>query len=86
MKKTIRVTQSHIDMGVPEDCDICPIAIALHEAFPECIFGVHGDYAFFARRREKLKIKLTDSCGAFVAAFDAGLPVTPFEFEVELPE
>lgn len=74
----IKVTQRHIDKGIPDAGDACPIACALQEAGFQ---GVHvgEDYA---RACGKQTYYLPREARMFVARFDAMDPVEPFEFEI----
>lgn len=79
MKKVIKVTAEHISRGFKQDSESCPIAMAARDSFLSrevfvgrsimCVDGYTYDMPPEASR--------------FVRSFDKGLPVEPFEFEVE---
>lgn len=84
----IKVTQEHIDKGIPEDTMACPIALALYDA------GFKGydvdiitatDKAC-AKRLDSKEIILPNICRDFILDFDHGGLVQPFEFEFTVPE
>lgn len=79
----IKVGWRHINAGARSNACFCPIALALMECVP------HGP-------EDHVSVG-TDSCGAtphgradlpraardFINRFDAGMPVTPFEFNLK---
>lgn len=80
----ITVTQEDISHGIAKDCEECPIAHALERALG-CRSYVERD-SFFYRKdgRFTANLPLPEIASAFIAAFDAGQPVEPFSFEVEV--
>lgn len=80
----ITVLASDIEIGRARDCQRCPIAMAANRAFAPnrvevdqeaiTVFGEHG-YIKHAY--------LPKEATAFVYAFDAGVDVQPFAFDVE---
>lgn len=83
---TINVTQEDIERGKRESACECPIALALERAFNAKSWV--DDEGFFFQRCPKEKLSpdypIPQSAIAFIAAFDAGEKVEPFEFEVEV--
>lgn len=88
MKKTISVTQKHINHAnvliIPEKnhghrMRDCPIALALNE---QAGYGwlVNG----WSAMRGGTLLPLPPEARHFVRSFDGGFDVAPFEFEVEL--
>jgi hypothetical protein len=83
----IKVEQRHIDAGVKFAPCACPIALALmdcvpHEPHDVVSVGTHS-CGVTPHGRSGLPVAAWD----FIRRFDAGLPVAPFEFEVEfVPE
>ncbi len=84
---TIHVTQSHIDAGIKGQCTQCPIALAARVAIGQghriqvsfCnIIAICGGY-------KSTLYPLPQEAQAFVEAFDAGQPVQPFSFKVDIP-
>lgn len=83
MKYTIQVTNAHIQNGIKGNCKHCPVALAVMEI-------THGEVLV---GNDKLAAKINDNnhwaytpdnVNDFVYDFDAGMPVQPFTFEIEL--
>lgn len=76
---TVHVTQADIDAGVPSNSCGCPVALAVQRVCKPRVRVATGSMtvgqAFFV---------LPDVAFRFVADFDAGRPVAPFTFEVQL--
>ena len=75
----IQVTQEHIKQGVRRDCHYCPVALALRETLTEANYtgvfstGINVDGVMHPT---------IESVKDFMDAFDGGLPVEPFSFEL----
>ena len=74
----IQVTQENINQGKIAAGRSCAVALAVLEAFPSAKIvvgcdGININYNYF---------KMPDEVKRFVYAFDCGLSVTPFEFEI----
>lgn len=82
---TINVTQQDIDSGIRGDCSLCPVARGVSRVFP-CETNVANYYMYVRDQSEGRwrQAKLPDIAWAFITAFDAGLGVSPFSFEVDL--
>lgn len=92
----IEVTQDDIDKGQASNCVSCPIALALKRQCPEfATVNVKYSFAFFWSNPTNWKdmdYKPVGDCVAelpfearkFIGRFDIGLPVEPFEFELEI--
>lgn len=89
IKKTIQVTQQHINSGVPDCGDFCPIGIAIREqidhvhdvsiAKDEIIVWIDdGDML------ECFMMKTPSELAVFIDAFDNSKPVQPVTFEIDL--
>ena len=79
---TINVTAEHIARGEPQDCRLCPVALALGDAFPEATYiSVTGLYV----RMETREHELPAEAQRFTWNFDSGRPVEPFAFELDYP-
>jgi hypothetical protein len=76
---TITVTQEDINVGMPNRCYRCPVALALTRAFNETAEVLYGS-AYIVDSRQYLKLPIEVSC--FISSFDKGEPVKPFSFEV----
>jgi hypothetical protein len=83
MKIQIQVTQEDIDRGVRCTCENCPLALAMTRALAQDVVVVIGEY-FFISEADKDAKPLPRVAEMFRSAFDAGFPVQPFEFELEL--
>lgn len=84
----INVTQDHIDRGVASDCEKCPVALAVFEAVPGCVYADVSDAGVMCHQENKetgairvLKIRTPYSVFSFYSAFDSGREVSPFSFE-----
>lgn len=87
----INVTQDHIDRGVKEDCEKCPVALAVFETVPGCVYADVSDIGIKVHIRDVANggygvstTKAPASVPAFYAAFDSGRPVKPFSFELTI--
>lgn len=75
----IKVLQHHIDEGVATDPYVCPIANAIREQYPQFEhIVVHGWIVLDGRWWETP----TDAI-SFIARFDGGFKVKPFEFDLK---
>ena len=86
-KLKVSVTQDHIDQGVTEDMDCCPVAYALRAA--GCTNVLVGTMTIdLSLGGEVFEIYSPDSVSEFVSEFDMGGKeyVAPFDFELELPD
>ena len=88
---TITVTAEHIANGIRENCEHCPIALALAEAFPGAGVHVDGDYNTGIAPNGGLggwyEIQLPHEALEFIWDFDDGgaEKVVPFSFDVDYP-
>lgn len=81
----IHVRPHHIAAGKREDCEACPIALALTEATGRQGWEVGDSQAWLWAPMVLRHYPLPDVATRFVHDFDAGRPVRPFSFEVEGP-
>lgn len=80
----IEVTQEDIERGKRCDGLICPISQAVKRATGNTVC-VSQNYFFLLSRASSMDdFKLPQPAIDFIAAFDAGQPVEPFSFEVEV--
>jgi hypothetical protein len=77
---TIQVTQEDISNGRRASCTDCPIALGLDRSLG---FRCDGVGSLFAQISGE-DIALPPNALNFLNRFDAGLPVQPFEFELDL--
>ena len=75
----ISVTQEDIDKGVLSSIDDCAIAIALRRKVGG--YGIAKSYVFTALGSV---VRLPNNARRFIAKFDAGLPVKPFNFRLNV--
>jgi len=89
----ISVTQDHISAGKKEDCQKCPIALAITEALPGIHVSVFGDLKSTCNapvefrnayvRLDGIAHYLPRDAASFIDDFDYSRKVHPFEFELE---
>jgi len=86
-KYTFNVTQEHIDRGVQDECDRCPVALAIAEQtpFPFGFVEAYGDYIMWSCVIDQYA-RAPFEVNRFITRFDDGLPVAPFSFELEIGE
>ena len=83
----ISVTQEDIDRSTPGDgCD-CPVYIAAKRALPDAVELIAGmtDLIFAPYTATARSFPLPPAAIEFIACYDLGHSVAPFEFGVELP-
>ena len=73
------ITEDHIKRGFPGVPDSCPIALALREDHGWEDVEIVSASAWIGKER----IMLPDAARSFIADFDWGDGVEPFEFEIE---
>jgi len=77
----IRVTQKHINAG-GSGYNNCPISLAMKDAgFGASVFT---DAIFVSVGEKVVRISTPVRVQAWLDAYDAGLPVTPFTFKLEI--
>lgn len=76
----IKVTQLHIDEGTEGSFNSCPLALALHESgfSGASVCPCHG------MQFDGCFTQLPEAALEFMTAFDADMPVSPFEFTLEV--
>jgi hypothetical protein len=86
---TINVTADHITRGVREDCERCPVALAIIDVFPDLAYVSVGSEALSLQRRgDDTRTDLDVPCDVlnFVWDFDDNTgPVQPFSFDLDYP-
>lgn len=90
MIKHISVTQEHIDKGIPQQGDHCPIFLAIKEVCLS-VEGVYGDYIeyYLDGDMDTITVTAPTEVELFVSAFDDSLDhplVKPFEFDLHIPD
>jgi hypothetical protein len=85
---TVKVTQEDIDDGKQASCYDCPLAIALSRAIG-CDVGVSGGKASWVDRYGVNEVWLPPVADDWYRRFDNDNygrgPVSPFEFELDVP-
>lgn len=78
---TVKVTQEHIDRGIPADCESCPVALALRDASPGpwSVGAYNADY-MLSERRIRLPLTVTE----WIYRFDGGYGGSPITFQLEV--
>lgn len=89
MSKRVRinVTQRDIDRGIPFSSWSCPVALAIRRHSQLADYFVGRNY--FVKGEciiDDMAIPLPEVTIRFVSDFDAGRPVKPIRFTLELPE
>ena len=79
--QVISVKKKHIKNGEPENCETCPVALALREAGVNSLLV--GSERFFNNTYSTIA-SAPRSVQRFVASFDAGRKVKPFNFKLKL--
>ena len=83
---TITVTAEHIARGEREDCEGCPVALAIQEAFPDLSYSIVGPEEITMGPLEaEISLPTPREAVFFILAFDNGEPVRPFAFELDYP-
>lgn len=81
----IEVTQEHIDRGQPHCGESCPVALAISDIVNEDAWVDLDEVGFFSVEEDDfIDIPTPSVVKEFITAFDAGRPVTPFRFELEI--
>lgn len=81
----VKVTQEHINEGVPGKPCKCPIALAIREQGNEDVSVSPWNVAFFLPNGDKLYYRLPYEAQQFIKNFDSSVNriyAKPFEFEL----
>lgn len=86
--KTIQVEvgQELIDRGVQKDCSECPVALGISRNTGRFVTVSRGLITFSRGNSFIGRVPTPASARAFIDDFDAGRPVSPFSFPLEVPE
>jgi hypothetical protein len=88
----ITVTAEHIARGFPEDCERCPIALAIADAFPDLTYVAVGPEAITLQNEPPrdhspyAEIEVPRRALEFIWDFDDGRSGEPFSFDLDYPE
>ena len=81
----IEVNREDIESGVRADCDLCPVALAIvRSAEVGCEVGSYFVTLFAGSGKKMVELPLPAM--RFIQRFDACKPVSPFTFDLEIPE
>lgn len=86
---TVEVTRDRIAAGVPGQCDVCPIALAVMAVVAEGVSVSVGDDTIdlsLPGEDEPHSILTPDDAERFIADFDSSQPVAPFTFDLDIPD
>jgi hypothetical protein len=89
---TINVTAEHIAAGERENCERCPVALAIRDAFPHLVYIEVAPEGISISLRGadiwglKAHVDVAREVQEFIRAFDSGEPVEPFTFELDYPK
>lgn len=83
---TIKVIQEDIDKGVAEDCERCPIAIAIERAMPGFSADVAANWTVVQDQSIVHRYRTPAGARHFIRKFDTlgATFVRPFEFELPI--
>lgn len=81
----INVKQEHIDKGLPNNCNNCPVALAFKEAMPDYDIVVYGQFVKLYKGKEYLgNYELPIEAKVIVYRTDRGMYTKPVKFTVSL--
>lgn len=86
MKVTLEVTQEDIDSGVMVDGERCMVARCLARYFPGHKLLVGSFWIRWFSDTEVVRLLLPSYVADKILMFDLGKTVTPFSFELDVPE
>ena len=82
----IQVKEIHIKRGTRNNGQSCPIALAFREQRPDLIWpDVDADMITFGSGDNQTDRTLPEHVSNWLQAFDLGVPVKPFTFNIVLP-
>ena len=88
MTTIVVVTTEHIERGEPENCERCPVALAIMDALPAAGVPEVGpsQISFRVSDYQWADIGLPPEAIDFIETFDGGTDdVEPFSFELDYP-
>jgi hypothetical protein len=83
----VSVTAEHIARGVREDCEKCPVALAIFDAFPDLTYISVGPENILMQFGPEAEIRLgvPSEVLTFIWDYDDDGQVDPFTFTVDYP-
>ncbi len=92
MRLNVRVTEEDIERGIAEDCERCPVALALNRALADELtranlqVSIDGGTILFCSGATLVRTVCAPACVRdFIFDFDGGDYTGPFEFTIRLP-
>ena len=82
----MEVTQEHINQGLPEDCGVCPVALAVKEALPYITRCFVDGNTIELQRTDVQSIPTPLIARRFILDFDNKIVGLPFNFDIEVKE
>ena len=83
----ITVTTLHIVKGIPKEVESCPISLAATDCGLRCV-STDSEVLWHSPTEDHIKdgreVHLPEIAQRFIADFDDGKAVSPFEFEIQL--
>jgi hypothetical protein len=80
---TVQVTQRHIDKGEKNDCNYCPVGIAMRESTGCYVVVTQQAAAFTHDKYGTFAEKMPKSVERFIERYDRGESVKPFQFRLK---
>lgn len=80
----INVTQADIDAGLPLQCYLCPLALAITRVLGKAAAVTSSKAYLNITGGESIKCSLPEEAIEFRTRFDCGRPVQPFSFKLEV--
>jgi hypothetical protein len=84
----ISVTAEHIAEGIREDCERCPVALAIADAFPDLTYVRVGPDNIGVQRgvgEFQTLLAVPPDAQNFIWDFDDGATPDPFTFDLNYP-
>jgi hypothetical protein len=88
MTTIVVVTTEHIERGEPENCERCPVALAIMDALPAAGVPSVGpsEVAFRVADDMWTDVHLPPEVSDFIESFDGGATdIGPFSFDLDYP-
>ena len=84
----VSVTAAHIAMGEPENCEGCPVVLAIRDAFPGLAYVAVGPEEITIQpglQEPEIHLNVSREVQEFIWDFDDGADSAPFTFELDYP-
>jgi hypothetical protein len=84
---TVDVTHKTITDGTRRNGTRCPVALGLRPHInTETLFSVHRTGIFLTDGMEYCRVDVPEETGKLIDLFDDGWTISPFSFELDIPE